>query len=66
MALNIALADIIACPLCKGKLKYDKAGQQLICLADKLSYPIKENIPVLITDEARELTLEETEKWRSQ
>ncbi len=65
MAFNIALADIIACPLCKGKLKYDKSEEQLICTFDRLAYPVRDNIPVLLADEARQLTLEEAEKWRS-
>ncbi|MDX3775182.1 Trm112 family protein [Chromatiaceae bacterium AAb-1] len=65
MALNIALADIIACPLCKGKLKYDKSAELLICTFDRLAYPVRNNIPVLLADEARELTVEEAEKWRS-
>jgi len=65
MALKAALTEILACPLCKSKLKYDQAGQQLICTFDRLAYPIRDNIPVLLADEARELTLEETEQWRS-
>lgn len=65
MALKAALTEILACPLCKGKLKYDQAGQQLICTFDRLAYPIRDNIPVLLADEARELTQEETEQWRS-
>lgn len=65
MALKLALTDILACPVCKGKLKYDKDSAQLICLADKLAYPIRENIPVLIAEEATPLSSEEVEQWRS-
>lgn len=65
MALKVALTEILACPLCKGKLKYDQASPQLICTFDRLAYPVRDNIPVLLTDEARELTLEEAEQWRS-
>jgi uncharacterized protein len=65
MALKLALTDILACPVCKGKLKYDKASALLICLADKLAYPIVDNIPVLIADDAKQLTGEEVEQWRS-
>lgn len=64
MALNIALLDIIACPLCKNKLKLDKDKQELICTADRLAYPVKQYIPVLLTSEARTLSLDEAEKWR--
>ena len=65
MALKLALTEILACPLCKGKLKYDQESQQLICTFDRLAYPVRENIPVLLADDARELTLEEVEQWRS-
>lgn len=65
MPLKLALTDILACPLCKGKLKYDQSAEELICTLDRLAYPVKNNIPVLLTDEARELSLEEGEKWRS-
>ena len=51
MALNIALLDIIACPLCKNKLKLDKEKQELICTADRLAYPVKQHIPVFISDQ---------------
>ncbi len=65
MAFNIALLDIIACPLCKGRLKLDKPNQQLICTFDRLAYPIKQDIPVLLSNESRELTLTEVEPWLS-
>lgn len=47
------LLDILVCPLCKGKLQYQKKQQVLICRFDKLAYPIKEGIPVMLADEAR-------------
>ncbi|GGW59878.1 Trm112 family protein [Alishewanella tabrizica] len=65
MAINTALTDILACPLCKGKLKYDKEQNRLICTADRLAYRISQNIPVLLADEATALTSDECEKWRS-
>lgn len=65
MALKLALADILACPICKGKLKYDQQKAQLICTADRLAFAVRDNIPVLIAEEATELTLEEAEQWRS-
>nr|WP_200897621.1 Trm112 family protein [Arsukibacterium ikkense] len=63
--MNVALTEILACPICKGKLKYDQAGQRLICLADALAYPVRNNIPVLIADEAAQLSSDEVKKWRS-
>ncbi|MFQ6371429.1 Trm112 family protein [Shewanella sp. YIC-542] len=52
MAFDKKLLDIVACPVCKGKLEYDKAHQQLICKADRLVYPIDDGIPVLLADKA--------------
>jgi uncharacterized protein len=63
MAFNIALLDIIACPLCKGRLKLDKNNQQLICTFDRLAYPVKQDIPVLLSSESRELSAAEVEPW---
>jgi uncharacterized protein YbaR (Trm112 family) len=53
------LLDILVCPLCKGPLKYDKARSELICKADRLAYPIRDDIPVMLEDEARRLEEEE-------
>ncbi|CAG7856098.1 hypothetical protein MCAMS1_00460 [biofilm metagenome] len=55
------LLDILACPLCKSRLIYDKAKQELICRADRLAFPIKDEIPVMLEDEARVMTAEEVE-----
>jgi uncharacterized protein YbaR (Trm112 family) len=55
------LLDILACPLCKSRLIYDKANQELICRADRLAYQIRDDIPVMLEDEARELTTEEVD-----
>jgi len=49
------LLDILVCPLCKGPLVYRKAEQELVCKADRLSYPIRDDIPVMLQDEARKL-----------
>lgn len=43
MALDIKLLDIIACPVCKGKLHYNKAVHELVCRFDKLAYPLEED-----------------------
>lgn len=50
--MDETLLDILACPLCKGKLIYDKPKQKLICRFDKLAYPINDGIPVMLVDEA--------------
>jgi uncharacterized protein YbaR (Trm112 family) len=53
------LLEILVCPLCKGPLVYVKAAQELICRGDRLAYPIRDGIPVMLEDEARELPADE-------
>ncbi len=57
--MDETLLDILACPICKGKLVYDKPAQTLICRFDKLAYPISQGIPVMLVDEATPLKDEE-------
>ena len=52
MALDKELLDILACPKCKGDIVMTEAGDGLICDACKLKYPIKDDIPVMLIDEA--------------
>ena len=59
------LLEILVCPLCKGELIYDKDKQELICRFDRLAYPIRDDIPVMLDHEARIITLEEKEHCRS-
>lgn len=56
MAFDIKLMDILACPACKGKLVLDKDNNELICKFDRLAYPIENDIPVLLENEARRIT----------
>lgn len=53
------LLDILVCPLCKGPLVYQREAQELICKADRLAYPIRDGIPVMLEEEARRLAAEE-------
>jgi len=53
------LLDILVCPLCKGPLVYRKAQGELTCKACRLAYPIQDDIPVMLEDEARKLSPEE-------
>ena len=55
------LLDILACPLCKSPLHYDKLADELICRADRLAFPVRDDIPVMIEDEARQLSSEEVD-----
>lgn len=53
------LLEILVCPLCKGPLVYKKAAGELICKADRLAFPIRDGIPVMLEEEARRLPAEE-------
>ena len=53
------LLEILVCPVCKGDLVYKKDAQELICKADRLAYPVRDDIPVMLEVEARRLSLEE-------
>lgn len=51
--------EVLACPVCKGPLKYNKAAEELICPVDRLGFPIRNDIPVMLEEEARELPADE-------
>ncbi|HKX54443.1 MAG: Trm112 family protein [Nitrosospira multiformis] len=53
------LLDILVCPLCKSPLLYRKSENELICKADRLAFPIRDGIPIMLEDEARRLPVEE-------
>jgi uncharacterized protein YbaR (Trm112 family) len=57
--LDMKLLDIIACPLCKGKLHYKKNTNELICKFDHLAYPVIDGIPALLKVKARTITSDE-------
>ncbi len=56
------LLEILVCPVTKGPLIYDKTRQELVSRAARLAYPIRDDIPVMLEDEARELSDEEIEQ----
>lgn len=60
--MDAKLLEILVCPLCKSSLVYRKAEQELICRADRLAFAIKDDIPVMLVDEARQMTAEEVEQ----
>jgi uncharacterized protein YbaR (Trm112 family) len=57
--MDSKLLDILVCPICKGPLIYLKSRQELICKADRLAYPVKDGIPVMLEDDARKLASDE-------
>lgn len=58
--MDHCLLEIVACPVCNGKLYYNKERQELICKSDALAYPVHDGIPVLLESEARAIILDET------
>ncbi len=58
------LLEILVCPVTKGPLIYNKDKQELISVAGRLAYPIRDEIPVMLEDEARFLEDEELESYR--
>ena len=59
------LLKLLVCPLTKAPLQYDRENQELIAVASGLAYPIRDGIPVMLEHEARELSDEEKDQWRS-
>jgi tetraacyldisaccharide 4'-kinase len=57
--VDARLLDILVCPLCKGPLVYRPAHAELVCKADRLAFLIRDDIPVMLEDEARKLAPEE-------
>lgn len=53
------LLALLACPVCKGELKYDQEKNELVCFADGMAFPIRDGIPVMLASEARTLTTDE-------
>ncbi|MCP3863257.1 MAG: Trm112 family protein [Aestuariibacter sp.] len=63
MAFDRKLLDVIACPVCKGKLLFTQHNDAdaLVCRFDRLVYPLKDGIPVLLEEQATSITLEQLE-----
>jgi len=57
--MDAKLLDILVCPICKGPLVLRKDAQELICRGDRLAFPVKDGIPVMLAEEARKLPAEE-------
>lgn len=57
--MDARLLDILVCPVCKGPLLYRKSEAELVCRADRLAFPIRDDIPVMLEDQARKLAPDE-------
>ncbi len=53
------LLSILVCPVSKAPLEYDEENQELVCKASGLAYPVRDDIPVMLENEARQLTADE-------
>jgi uncharacterized protein YbaR (Trm112 family) len=57
--MDSRLLDILACPVCKGSLVYRRESQVLVCRLDRLAYPIRDEVPIMLEEEARQLTADD-------
>ncbi|MCB4767202.1 Trm112 family protein [Ancylobacter sp. Lp-2] len=57
--LDAKLLEILVCPVTKGQLDYDRQAHELVSRAARLAYPIRDGIPIMLADEARQITEEE-------
>jgi uncharacterized protein YbaR (Trm112 family) len=57
--LDNKLLDILACPVCKGPLQWHREAEVLVCRADRLAFPVREDTPIMLEEEARSLTSED-------
>lgn len=57
--MDVRLLEILVCPVCKGPLDYRKAAAELVCKPCRLAYPVKDGIPVMLEEEARQVPAEE-------
>lgn len=66
--IDLRLIDLLVCPLCKGSLRMRRdelmRPVELVCPADRLGFPLRDGIPVMLESEARSLTVEEADALR--
>jgi uncharacterized protein YbaR (Trm112 family) len=62
--LDKKLFELLVCPVCKNKILYHKPREELICRIDRLAFPIKEGIPVMLQEQARYLPLDEMDEYK--
>ncbi len=57
--MDAKLLEILVCPVCKGPLEYHKPAAELVCKPCRLAYPVRDGIPVMLEDEARQVAADE-------
>ena len=55
MPVEKKLLAILVCPICKAELEYDNSNDELICRAEKLAFPVRDDIPIMLESEARRI-----------
>lgn len=65
MLIDKQLLTLLVCPVTKASLQVNQENAELISLAARLAYPVRDGIPVMLEGEARSLTQEEYEQWQS-
>jgi uncharacterized protein len=53
--MDAHVLEILACPVCKGALQFRREAQVLVCRLDRLAYPVRDSVPVMLEEEARQL-----------
>jgi hypothetical protein len=57
--MDARLLDILVCPICKANLEYRKSALELVCKPCKLAFPVRDDIPIMLEDQARQLKSDE-------
>ena len=57
--MDARLLDILACPVCKGPLVFRREQQVLVCRLDRLAYPVRDDVPIMLEEEARQLAADD-------
>ena len=57
--MDARLLDILVCPICKANLEYRKTELELVCKPCKLAFPVRDDIPIMLEDQARRLSEED-------
>ena len=57
--MDTRLLDIIACPLCKGPVVHQREEAVLVCRIDRLAYPVRDGVPIMLVEEAKALAADD-------
>lgn len=57
--MDTRLLEILACPVCKGPLQYRRVEDVLVCRLDRLAYPVRDEVPVMLEEDARQLAADD-------